>query len=76
LNRFVWCTEEEEESVFNVKFDGRRRICKAEPEDDNIPKFCGITDFDSSPGKIPNLTAIFILFKLINKPQDETAKKF
>ncbi|XP_024460623.1 protein CHROMATIN REMODELING 24 isoform X2 [Populus trichocarpa] len=41
--------EEEEESVFNVKFDGRRRICKAEPEDDNIPKFCGITDFDSSP---------------------------
>ncbi|KAL9340324.1 hypothetical protein Peur_066543 [Populus x canadensis] len=41
--------KEEEESVFNVKFDGRRRICKAESEDDNIPKFCGITDFDSSP---------------------------
>uniref|UniRef100_A0A6N2NA61 Uncharacterized protein n=1 Tax=Salix viminalis TaxID=40686 RepID=A0A6N2NA61_SALVM len=43
--------EEEEESISNVKFDGRRRICKAESEDDNIPKFCGITDFDSSPGK-------------------------
>ncbi|KAJ6419344.1 hypothetical protein OIU84_029452 [Salix udensis] len=41
--------EEEEESISNVKFDGRRRICKAESEDDNIPKFCGITDFDSSP---------------------------
>ncbi|KAB5548238.1 hypothetical protein DKX38_011644 [Salix brachista] len=41
--------EEEEESISNVMFDGRRRICKAESEDDNIPKFCGITDFDSSP---------------------------
>ncbi|KAJ6991056.1 protein CHROMATIN REMODELING 24-like [Populus alba x Populus x berolinensis] len=41
--------EEEEESVFNVKFDGRRRIWKSESEDDNIPKFCGITDFNSSP---------------------------
>ncbi|KAJ6289149.1 hypothetical protein OIU76_025034 [Salix suchowensis] len=41
--------KEEEESISNVKFDGRRRICKAESEDDNIPKFCGITDFDSSP---------------------------
>ncbi|KAG5241885.1 protein CHROMATIN REMODELING [Salix suchowensis] len=41
--------EEEEESISNVKFDGRRRICRAESEDDNIPKFCGITDFDSSP---------------------------
>ncbi|KAJ6740931.1 SNF2/RAD54 FAMILY MEMBER [Salix purpurea] len=41
--------EEEEESISNVKFEGRRRICRAESEDDNIPKFCGITDFDSSP---------------------------
>ncbi|KAG6767395.1 hypothetical protein POTOM_028599 [Populus tomentosa] len=45
----VTSVEEEEESVFNVKFDGRRRIWKAESEDDNIPKFCGITDFNSSP---------------------------
>ncbi|KAJ6918655.1 protein CHROMATIN REMODELING 24 [Populus alba x Populus x berolinensis] len=41
--------DEEEESVFNVKLEGRRRFRKAEAEDDNIPNFCGITDFDSSP---------------------------
>jgi hypothetical protein len=36
-----------------VKLEGRRRFCKAEAEDDSIPNFCGITDFDSSPGNIP-----------------------
>ncbi|XP_011011399.1 PREDICTED: protein CHROMATIN REMODELING 24-like isoform X2 [Populus euphratica] len=48
----------EEESVFNVKLEGRRRFRKAEAEEDNIPNFGGITDFDSSPEEKPTKVKI------------------